>query len=154
MAKTWGLVDLAAISGGLILGSSSLMALPVNLGTAGPKSWSVLELGTSQVIGLNTGGPIGGITGNVGINQNGALQLTDLSVQGSVILGTGASETTSGTASISGSVVTNQTVMTQTLADAYSAWRAAGALASSAGGIGVTSINASSSMTLQPGVYN
>jgi hypothetical protein len=126
----------------------------VNLGTAGPQSWSVLEIGTSQVIGLNTGGPPGAVAGNVGINQNGGLQLTDTSVQGNVVLGTGASETATGTASISGSVTTNQPLLSQTLIDSYTAWRTAGSMAASAGGIGITSINATSNMTLQPGVYN
>jgi VPDSG-CTERM motif len=134
------------------VGSASTSS--VNLGTAGPQSWSVLEIGTSQVIGLNTGGPPGAVAGNVGINQNGGLQLTDTSVQGNVVLGTGSTETTSGTASISGSITTNQTLLSQTLIDSYTAWRTAGSMAASAGGIGITSINATSNMTLQPGVYN
>lgn len=148
------LLTLTAISG-FFFSTGLSMALPISLGTAGPQNWTVLEIGTGQVIGLNAGGPANGITGNVGVNQNGNLQLTgDTFIHGNVVLGTGASETTTGTSYITGSVTTNQALLTQATNDALAAAAAAKALASSGGGIGFTSINASSNMTLQPGVYN
>src|ERR1700732_2048292 len=152
LAITKSLINLATLSG-FLLGAGVLMALPVNLKSAGPQNWAVLEIGTGEVIGLNAGGPANGITGNVGVNQNGKLQLTgDTFIHGNVVLGTGASETTTGTSSISGSVTTNQSLLTSAATDALAAAAAAKALASSGGGIGVTSINATANITLQPGV--
>ena len=150
-------IMLAAV--GLVLGlgllSEPAQAVSINLGAASSQSWSVLEIGTGQVTGLNAGGPANGITGNVGINQNGKLQLTgDTFVHGNVVLGSGASETTTGTSSISGTVTTNQNLLTKAAHDALAEAAAAKALASSAGGLGFTSINATHSLTLQPGVYN
>src|ERR1700731_2807244 len=148
------LVKVAAVSGFFFASTGPLMAL-ITWGVAGPQNWTVLEIGTGEVIGLNAGGPANGITGNVGVNQNGKLQLTgDTFIHGNVVLGTGASETTTGTSSISGSVTTNQSLLTSAATDALAAAAAAKALASSGGGIGVTSINATANITLQPGVYN
>src|SRR4029077_14384696 len=118
-----------------LLGAGLMMALPVNLKSAGPQNWAVLEIGTGEVIGLNAGGPANGITGNVGVNQNGKLQLTgDTFIHGNVVLGTGASETTSGTSSISGTVTTDQALLTQANNTALAISTIAKALTSSGGG--------------------
>ena len=154
MARLGKLINLAAIIG-FIVAARSLSALPIGWGTAGPQNWSVLELGTAQVIGLNAGGPSNGITGNVGINQNGQLQLSGGTfVNGNVVLGTGALQTTSGTSYITGTVTTNQSVLTQATSDAMSVFALAVRALTAGGGIGITSINATSDITLQPGVYN
>ena len=148
------LINLVAITG-FIASAGALSALPVGWGTAGPQNWTVLELGTAQVIGLNAGGPANGITGNVGINQNGKLQLTgDTFVSGNVVLGTGASESTTGTSYVTGTVTTNQAMLTQATSDALAVYTLALRTPAAGGGIGITSINATSNMTLQPGVYN
>ena len=132
-----------------------LLALPVNLGKAGPNNWTVLEIGTGQVIGLNAGGPANGITGNVGVNQNGQLNLTGTTfVKGNVILGTNSTVSTTGASYITGNVTHNQSLLTQAANDALAAAAAAKALPSSGGGTGITSINATHDITLQPGVYN
>ena len=148
------LIKLVAITG-FIAAAGSISALPVGWGTAGPQNWSILELGTGQLIGLNAGGVSNGITGNVGINQNGNLQLTGSAfVNGNVVLGTAALETTSGSSYVTGTVTTNQAVLTQAATDAGLVYVQALRTPTAGGGLGITSITATSDMILQPGVYN
>jgi len=141
-----------------LLAASSLFlpeikALPVSLGAAGPQNFAVLEIGVGDVIGINAGGPVNGVTGNVGVNQDGQLNLTGGTfITGNVILGTGASTALSGGSTISGTTTTNQAFMTQARNDALAAASAAAALATSGGGVGISSIT--STMNLSPGVYN
>jgi choice-of-anchor A domain-containing protein len=124
----------------------------VNLGAAGPQNFAVLEIGVGDVIGINAGGPVNGVTGNVGVNQNGQLALTGGTfVTGNAILGTGATVALSGGSTVGGTV-SNQALLTQARNDALAAASAAASLSASGGGIGITSIN--SSMNLTPGVYN
>jgi choice-of-anchor A domain-containing protein len=128
-------------------------AVPISLGAAGPGNFAVLEIGVGDVIGINAGGPVNGVTGNVGVNQNSQLDLTGGTyVNGNVILGTGASVSLSGGSTISGSTTLNQALMTQARNDALSAAATAAGLTTSGGGVGLTSIT--SSMNLTPGVYN
>jgi choice-of-anchor A domain-containing protein len=131
---------------------SSSMALPINLGAAGPGNFTVLEIGTGQVIGVNAGGPVNGIKGNAGVNSTGKVSLTGGTyVTGNVYLGTGATVSLSGGSTVGGQVV-NQSMLTQARTDAMAAATAAAGLASSGGGVGITSIT--SGGTLTPGVYN
>ncbi len=128
------------------------MAVPINLGTAGPGSFTVLEIGTGQVVGVNAGGPVNGITGNVGVNTNGHLNLTGGTfVTGTVFRGSGAVVSLSGGSTVGGQSV-NQAMLTQAQTDALAAAAAAAALPSSGGGVGFTSIT--SPQSLNPGVYN
>ena len=127
-------------------------ALPFTLGAAGPSNFTILEIGTGQVIGINAGGPVNGISGNAGVNQNGQLKLTGGTfVSGNVFLGTGASVSLSGGSTI-GSQSVNQSLITQAHNDALAAAAAAAGLASSGGGVGKTSITSGGNLT--PGVYN
>jgi choice-of-anchor A domain-containing protein len=129
------------------------VALPVSLGAAGPDNFAVLEIGVGDVIGINAGGPVNGVTGNVGVNQNGTLSMTGGTyVDGNVVLGTGASVTFSGGSYVTGSTTMNQSLLSQAQSDALAAASAAASLASSGGGVGITSIT--TSMNLTPGVYN
>jgi choice-of-anchor A domain-containing protein len=145
------LVILAAIGGFLTFQAESL-ALPVSLGAAGPQNFTVLEIGTGKVIGINAGGPKNGVTGNVGVNTSGQLKLTGGTfVTGTVFLGTGASISLSGGSTVGGQTV-DQTLLTQAHDDALAAAAAAAALPSSGGGVGFSSIT--STMNLTPGVYN
>lgn len=154
MTRLGRLINLVAIAG-FMASAGSMSALPVTWGTAGPQSWSILELGTGQLIGLDAGGVANGITGNVGINQSGNLQLAgNAFVSGNVVLGTAALETTSGGSYVTGTVTTNQTVLSQAATDAALAYAQAFRTPTAGGGIGITSINATSNLTLQPGVYN
>jgi choice-of-anchor A domain-containing protein len=144
-------IYLVAIGTFLTFRATSL-ALPVSLGTAGPANFTILEIGTGDVISINAGGPANGITGNVGVNTNGQLKLTGTTfVTGTVFLGTGASVSLSGSSSVGGQS-TNQALLTQAHDDALAAASAAAALPSSGGGIGITSITSAGSLT--PGVYN
>jgi choice-of-anchor A domain-containing protein len=128
-------------------------ALPISLGAAGPGNWTILEIGNGEGVSINAGGPANGITGNVGLNQNGHLSMSGTTfVHGNVVLGTGADTSLSGSAAISGSTVVNQALLTQARNDALSAAAAAAALMSSGGGVGISSIT--SGGNLAPGVYN
>jgi len=142
---------LVGIGSFLTIRTASL-ALPVSLGAAGPGNFTVLEIGTGSVTSINAGGPSNGVEGNVGVNTNGQLKLTGTTfVTGNVFLGTGASVSLSGSSTI-GSQSSNQALLTQAHDDALAAATAAAGLASSGGGVGITSIT--SGGTLTPGVYN
>jgi choice-of-anchor A domain-containing protein len=154
MSKGWAIYAYVLVIAGFFACQATSVALPVSLGTAGPGNFTVLEIGTGGLtISVNGGGPPNGIRGNVGVNGGGKLALTaDTFVHGNVILGTGATVTTSGTAHVDGSTTTNQAALTQAATDANNAAAAAMALAPSGGGVGVTSIT--SGGTLHSGVYN
>jgi len=130
---------------------TTVMALPVNLGAAGPGNFTVLEIGTGK-ISINAGGPVNGVTGNVGVNTGGQLALTGGTfITGNAVLGTGVVPALSGGSTIFSQTV-NQAFLTQAANDALAAAAAAAALPSSGGGIGFTSITAT--LSLNPGVYN
>lgn len=130
------------------------LALPFSLGAAGPGNFTVLEIGTGTLnISINAGGPANGVQGNVGVNGSGTLALTGTTfVHGNVILGTGATVTTSGSAVISGTTTTNQALLTQAASDATTASSNFAGLAASGGGVGVSSITTGGNLT--PGVYD
>src|SRR6476646_4520782 len=89
-----------------ILFSYQALALPVNLGAAGQGNWAVLQAGDGK-IDLNAGGPVNGITGNVGVNGPGQFSMTGGTfVHGNVVVSTntGTQVSMSGGASISGSM--------------------------------------------------
>jgi len=151
MKRISQLIYLAGIGTFLSFQAESL-ALPVSLGAAGPQNFTVLEIGTGEVIGLAAGGPKNGITGNVGINTNDQLNLSGGTfVSGTVFKGTGASVSLSGGSTVGGQVF-DQALLTQATNDALAASAAAAGLASSGGGVGVSSITTGG--TLTPGVYN
>lgn len=130
--------------------SIGLYALPVDLGVAGPSNFTILDIGTGGTVSVNAGGPVNGITGNVGIYTDGALKLTGGSptfVTGNVVLGTGASTSLSGSSVINGSTVTNQALLDQARNAAFAAAAAAKLLTGSA----IADIT--STMVLNAGVY-
>jgi Ice-binding-like len=137
----------------LMLLAPSAFSLPVDLNSAGPASWAVLQIATGQVTTVNANGVLSGITGNVGLSQQSQLKLSgNALISGNVLLGNGASTLPSSTSTINGSVSTNQSMLLQANNDAVTASSAATALVSSGGGVGITSL--STGGTLMPGVYN
>jgi Ice-binding-like/VPDSG-CTERM motif len=127
-------------------------SLPIELNWAGPASWAVLQLGIGQVTTLNAGSVLTGITGNVGVNQQGQLRLSPSAlISGNVLLGSGASLPSAASA-INGTVSTNDPLLVQAHNDAVAASGAAAALGSLGGGIDISSISSGGNLT--PGVYN
>ena len=166
----------ATLIGALFIVRSSSMALPVDLGTAGPNNWSVLEVGDGSVVEqVDLSNPQGGISGNVGIQKNGKIQGSGPAINGDLFLGDNASAQFSGTYTnnqpITGTVHLGsnatvspnsysfttvsdspQTLLSQTRIDATNASAAAHALTPTSS---LTQINLSNTtMTLAPGVYN
>jgi hypothetical protein len=166
----------ATLISALFIVRSNSMALPVDLGTAGPDNWSVLEVGNGAVVEqVDLSNPQGGISGNVGIQQNGKIQGSGPPITGDLYLGDSASAQFSGTyvnnAPVTGVVHLGsnatvspnsysfttvsdspQTLLSQARTDAINASAAAHALTPTSA---LTQINLShTTMTLAPGVYN
>lgn len=132
------------------------LALPVNLGVAGPGNFTVLQIGNGNISG-SAGGGQGGIFGNVGIWGTGNVGVSagNFPIAGNLYLGTSASANAATIAAVTGMVfqdAATQAFLNQARADAIGASMAASALATSGGGVGITIIN--STMVLSPGVYN
>ncbi len=156
--------------------ASSVSALPVNLGSAGPQNWGVLQVGDGTITQQQTSlsNPQGGIIGTVGIQQNGKLQGSGPQIVGDLYLGDNAS------AQFSGSYTNNQPVtgithlgsgatvgpgsysfnrvsdnpqalLNQARLDAIAASSAASALTPTSA---LQSINLKTELTLTPGIYN
>ena len=109
---------------GLMLTAQQTLALPVDLGAAGPGNWAVLQIGTGDLdIEVNAGGPVNGVTGNVGLNGIGQLKLTGTTfVQGDVVVAQNVNQVVlSGDAAITGSISVNQALLTQARSDALKA---------------------------------
>jgi choice-of-anchor A domain-containing protein len=135
-----------------LISPQPVLALPVNLGAAGPGNWAVLEIGTGKIDMSN---PIGVVEGNVGVYAGGQLSSSGPNIVGNLYLGTGATATFSGGAHVTGSTISGTTadvLLNQAQADALAAAAAAAALATSGGGVGFTSITSGGNLT--PGVYN
>jgi Ice-binding-like len=166
----------ATLIGALFIVRSNSMALPVDLGTAGPNNWSVLEVGDGSVVEqVDLSNPQGGISGNVGIQKNGKIQGSGPAINGDLYLGDSSSAQFSGTYAnnqpITGTVHLGsgatvspnsysfttvsdspQTLLSQTRIDAINASSAAQALTPTSS---LTQINLSNTtMTLAPGVYD
>ena len=128
----------------------------VNLGTAGPGNYAVLEIGTGALnISVNAGGLPNGITGNVGLDGSGTLALTGTTfVQGNVTVAQNVSQVTlSGAAFISGSITVNQAALTLARADALAASAQATFLGTQPGAINLGDVTGPLHLTT-PGVYN
>jgi hypothetical protein len=128
----------------------------VDLGTAGPDQYAVLEIGTGAVnISVNAGGLPNGIIGNVGLNGSGTLALTGTTyVQGNVVVAQNVNQvTTSGGATVSGTVTVNQPLLTQARTDALAAATQASFLGTQPGAINLGDVTGNLNLTV-PGVYN
>ena len=160
----------------LLGAGSALLATPVNMGTAGPDNWSVLEVGNGTIVQqVDLSNPQGGISGNVGIQQNGKIQGSGPQITGDLFLGNNASAQFSGTYTnnepVTGTVHMGsgatigpnsysftkvsdnpQALLSQTRIDAINASAAASALTPTSA---LTQINLSNTnVTLTAGVYN
>jgi len=143
---------------GLMLSAQQTLALPVDLGAAGPGNWAVLEIGTGDLdIEVNAGGPVNGVTGNVGLNGIGQLKLTGTTfVQGDVVVAQNVNQVVlSGAAAITGSIAINQALLTQAHDDALKAAADAAVLPSSGAAFGTAAsrIDITTGGTIHSGVY-
>ena len=136
----------------LALSASAGWATPFNLGAAG--NFGILETGNGNVSLANAANS-GAVNGNIGVAGSG--NVSDggsLPITGNVYLGPSAGQ--SGLAgNVSGSIVQNlssQALLSHAALDAAAASLTLAGMASSGGGVGVSSI--SSGQTLSAGVYN
>jgi hypothetical protein len=143
---------------GLFLGLLSMQPAlaTINLGTAGPGSWALLDIGSGTVtidnVGLS-GGSL--VNGNAGISSPDVLTMSGSSfINGNLYLGNTATTNFSGGSGVTGTTFTNQDVlMAQARADALAAATFYAGLAPTPGG--PTSIGTGSgNLTLTSGVYN
>lgn len=144
------------------------LALPVDLGTAGPGNWALLEIsglyGPAGYIAENDGEnvsgaaapPVGSINGNVGLANVSSMTTSagNFPIKGTVFVGDQSSvdAATVGNATLVVKDASSQALTRQAAIDARAASTAAAALTTSGGGVGVSSITAGG--TINPGVYN
>ena len=135
-------------------------AVSFDLGAAGPSNFSVLEIGTGAPnanVSIANAANAGFITGNVGVLSTGNVSDSGVPITGNVYLGSGASLNPNVAPNVSGSVSQNaasQTLLALAANNAVAASMTASAQAASGGGVGVTTINTSTSETLTSGIYN
>ena len=134
---------------GLLFFGSQALAVPVSLGAAG--NWGVLDIGSQGNISLASSS----ISGNVGLN-GGNLADNATSITGNLVTSGAGAVIQSGGATVSGTISQNSTLLSQAASAANTASTAARILASSGGGLNLTSINYNSAgaIALQSGVYN
>jgi hypothetical protein len=151
-----------------MLSAQQTHALPVDLGTAGPGYWALLEISglygpagyIAETDSENVSGaaapPVGSITGNVGLANISTMTTSagNFPINGTVFVGDQSSVNAATVANASGNVVQDalsQALTRQAAIDARAASTAAAALATTGGGF-TGSITAGGSLT--PGVYN
>ena len=154
---------------GLLLPAQQAQALPIDLGTAGPANWALLEISglygptgyIAETDSENVSGaaapPVGSITGNVGLANISKMTTSagNFPINGTVFVGDQSSVDAATVANASGNVVqdaASQALTRQAAIDARAASTAAAGLSASGGGLGVSSITAGGSIA--PGVYN
>jgi hypothetical protein len=140
-----------AVLGLVFLGSQAL-AIPVSLGAAG--GFAVLEIGSGNVSIANASNA-GSITGNVGVN-GGNFSDSGTSIIGNLVTSGSGTVSLSGGATVSGTTSQNSSLLSQAASAANTASAQAKALASSGGGVGISSIvlNNAGTVALNAGVYN
>jgi hypothetical protein len=148
----------------LLLPLQRALALPVNLGAAGPGNWAVLEIsydGTDESDAENVSGaaapPYGFIHGNVGGASVTHITTSagNFPIVGTVYLGTGSTADSATAGNATGGVVLNQALTHQAALDARAASTAAAGLPTSGGGFtGSINLNDGAVHVLSAGVYN
>ena len=135
---------------GLVFFRSQALALPVSLGAAG--DWAVLDIGSNGNVSIASPASI---VGNVGVN-GGSLSDSGAPITGNVVTSGSGVVSLSGGATVSGTTSQNSASLSQAASAASNASAAAQALASSGGGVNVTSINYNNAgaIALKSGVYN
>jgi len=153
---------------GLLLPAQQAQALPIDLGTAGPGNWALLDISglygptgyIAETDSENVSGaaapPVGSITGNVGLANISKMTTSagNFPINGTVFVGDQSSVDAATVANASGNVVqdaASQALTRQAAIDARAASTAAAALPTSGDGF-TGSITAGQS--LKPGVYN
>lgn len=134
-----------------------------DLGTAGPQNFAVLEIPAtgSSTISMAAAPPNGFVTGNIGGANSTSITTSagNFPINGTVYLGSTSSANAATAANATGGVVqtaASQALLAQAASDAISASVAASMLATSGGGVGITTISLGNNVTLNlmPGVYN
>jgi choice-of-anchor A domain-containing protein len=135
------------------------LALPVDLGAAGPGNWAVLEIGNGNVSGA-AAPPNGFIHGNVGVAGSGHITTSagNFPIVGAVYLSSLATADAATAANATGGIVQNaasQALLSQARSDAIAASAAAAGLSTSGGGFtGSINFNDGAVHVLSAGVYN
>jgi hypothetical protein len=144
----------AVVALSLVFLRSQASAVPVDLGVAGPQNWAVLEIGNGNVSIANASNA-GSITGNVGVN-GGNLSDSGVPIQGNLVTSSSATVNPNVAANVSGTISQSSALLTSAATAAENASSNAAGLASSGGGVGVSSIiyNNAGTINLNPGVYN
>jgi hypothetical protein len=142
----------AVLAGALFIPSATILATPVDLGTAGSGDWAALEIGNGSVTvdSFDVGGT-SAVWGNVGVAQNENLTMSGGSlIYGNLSLSSSATTTFSGGSGVAAGFSTflgQDTVLNAARTDALAAASAAAAL----GGTPTTVVGG---MVLAPGVYS
>ena len=138
----------------LVFLNSQALAIPVDLGVAGPQNWTVLEIGNGNVSMANASNA-GSVIGNVGVN-GGNLSDSGVPIQGNVVTSSNATVNPKVAGNVTGTISQNSALLASAATAADNASTNAAALASSGGGLNVNSIvlNNAGTVDLNPGVYN
>lgn len=156
--KTSKLPWLGSVSTILLLSltAPSSYGLPINLGSAGPSNWAVLETGAGAAnanVSIANASNAGTINGNVGIATTGNISDSGTPVNGSVYANTAGSINANVAANVSGSVYHNAAanlLLNQAVSDAANAVTAALALPSTS----IANITTGGTFAHAPGVYS
>jgi hypothetical protein len=155
MKITFGFIKTFTVASlGILLGLLPVQraAAAINLGTAGPGDWALLDIGSGSVTVENVS-----LSGNSAVNGNAGISSPDILtmsggsfINGDLYLGNTASTNFSGGSGVNGTTFTNQDPkLTQARTDAL----AAAAFYAGLGGTPTTIDTNSGNLTLTPGTY-
>jgi hypothetical protein len=116
---------------GFVFFESQALAIPVDLGAAGPQNWTVLEIGLGNVSMANAS-KAGSVIGNVGIN-GGNLSDSGVPIQGNIVTSSNATVNPNVAGNVTGTISQNSALLASAATAADNASTNAAALPSSGG---------------------